>query len=1018
MVKGAKKILAMAMMWGLLGTSILGAGADSHVYAATRGLILTGTEKKTSSAGDKKITYRTEKTFPVGTALGSDKYEGLRVTYNDRETYTVKKGEQTVTIAVTVLDETKAKAGIDQLILAFGKVEIVNKKKETTVFVCRITGVEQSKTASSEAPSQQKPSSDPAPADEGGSSSDADEIRGRGFSPEYRPDEKENKSIRTVIMYLVGSDIESDNGYMSKQLLDMLESGIPKSTRFILVTGGSESWHMDDIECYKEYATETLFPGRASYDECTDEEKARIDADAKRMFEKYSTEISGVQIWEIESSNRGNSLKLLRTVDNEFLANPDFITTSIDFATEYAPALNYDLIFSGHGNGMYGFGYDDLYDAWSSEHPGEEPVYESLIPIRSIAKAIEDSGYIKNGGKFELLGFDSCLMGGIEVASSLSKYAKYFVASEENSHDKGWRFSGLINAVREDLFITGEDLSKVLTDSYAELYDGTDYTLSGVDLKQMERLDEALTRFSSLLNSEADENYYHIIRSLGGDSDFDIKYSASASNLYDLKRIATVFSEDEGFSVELREASRDLVNALSDAVIANFGGIDEAGGLSIYFPRHAVASTNTYFWFKALDHIELYEANGFNETYTDMVKKLASRDLFGLRVGRRFWKNENDISTEDFFNDLYSIPELQSFIEIIDPDRNDPEDPYVRIAQQVIDDRIHTGKIKVTVPERIYDDGEHWHYAEPADVHVGSTDSEITGDRLLVGITLGDIGTSLGSTVALSDEKTSGPEEDGKEYLDLAVSAFDQKWYTLNGQITSMYITEVKEDLSGFYGHIPLLKWNTAEYAAGTDEDNQDRSKYIADAASEDKFIIIWLNVEGSFSTDADGNLQQDLTAVNGEVVDQYYIDSERYLDLEELSNKYYEILGGAEGSDELIFEPDVSSLGTVYIDSEGTIDIETAYVDNLSATYYFTDIYGKDYSMTNENLGEDEAGNPRGMDDFYQPIPADVPEEEIVTWEESQLLAQQIWEQAAQEAENEDQPAYSGEALQEVVIY
>lgn len=1008
MIKGAKKILSLAMICGLLGISIYGAGAGSRVYAE-EGKTLNTAETQASSAIDTKNLYQTEKSFTVGTALKSDEFDGLKVTYDGKEAYSVKKGEQTVILSVTVLDEAKAKTGIEQLTLKYGKVKILNKKSATTVFACRITGVEPGNTASPGEPEQQQ-SSDSGSADESGSGSDTKDIHRCWPLPECGSEDKNTKTTRTVILYIMGADIESDNAFVTRQLLDLLESDIPESMRFIVVTGGSELWHMDDLESYKQYVTETLFPDRASYDECTVGEKARIDADAKKLFDKYSTEISGVQIWEIENGGSGNSLKLLRTVDNEFVINPDFITESIDFATEYAPALKYDLIFSGHGNGVLGFGIDDLYNEWSSEHPEEEPVYTSPIPIHSIAKALSESVFIKNGGKFELLGFDSCIMGDFETGYSLSKYADYYVASEENESDSGWLYSGLIGAVRENPLITGEGLSKAITDSYARQYDGTAFTLSGVDLKQMDRLDDALTKFSTLLSSEADENYSRIMRSLGGDSHFNVKYGYASSNLYDLKRVAEALAEDDSFSKELRAASRDLVNAISDAVIANFGGTDENGGLSIYFPRHALffkvfEDGELYYTYTAEKYLESYEDNGINEAYTELIKKLLFTDLVGGCLGRFLWQNEDDLSAVRIINVLETNNFLQPIVDPADIDMNDPEDPFVRTVQKLIDQRIHTGKITVTVPERIYDE-EHWHYADTADVHVSGTDSEIIEDRLNVKITLGDTGTSLGNTVLFSNEKTSGQKEGEMEYLDLTVSAFDQQWYTLNGQITSMYITGVKEDLSGFYGHIPLLQWNTAEYAAGTEADNQDRDQYIVDASLEDKFKIIWLNVECTISTDENGNVEQDVTPVNGEIVDQNYIDSERYLDIEELADRYYEILGGADGTYYLDEEPDVSSLGTVYIDSEGTIDIETAYVDNLSPTYYFTDIYGIDYSMTNENLGEDEEGNPRGMDDFYQPIPADVPDDEIVTWEESQLLAQQIREQAAQEEEGEDQMA------------
>ena len=121
MVKRVKKILALAMMWALLGASISGAGADSYVYAAEEGKTLNAAKDQASSAIDTKNLYQTEKSFTVGTSLGADEFDGLKVTYDGKKAYSVKKGEQTVILSVTVLDETRAKTEIEQLTLKYGK---------------------------------------------------------------------------------------------------------------------------------------------------------------------------------------------------------------------------------------------------------------------------------------------------------------------------------------------------------------------------------------------------------------------------------------------------------------------------------------------------------------------------------------------------------------------------------------------------------------------------------------------------------------------------------------------------------------------------------------------------------------------------------------------------------------------------------------------------------------------------------------------------------------------------------
>ncbi len=61
----------------------------------------------------------------------------------------------------------------------------------------------------------------------------------------------------------------------------------------------------------------------------------------------------------------------------------------------------------------HGFGYDEMYP-------------DDMLSLSQIGNALSDSGI-----KFDIVGFDACLMGTIETAYMLEPYADYLVASEE-----------------------------------------------------------------------------------------------------------------------------------------------------------------------------------------------------------------------------------------------------------------------------------------------------------------------------------------------------------------------------------------------------------------------------------------------------------------------------------------------------------------------------------------------------------------------------------------------------------
>jgi len=49
--------------------------------------------------------------------------------------------------------------------------------------------------------------------------------------------------------------------------------------------------------------------------------------------------------------------------------------------------------------------------------------------------------------KFELLGFDACLMGNIETVSSLNQFANWYIGSEEQEPGHGWNYTPIVQAL-------------------------------------------------------------------------------------------------------------------------------------------------------------------------------------------------------------------------------------------------------------------------------------------------------------------------------------------------------------------------------------------------------------------------------------------------------------------------------------------------------------------------------------------------------------------------------------------
>ena len=142
----------------------------------------------------------------------------------------------------------------------------------------------------------------------------------------------------------------------------------------------------------------------------------------------------------------------------------DFVT----WAAETFPADKHVLIMSDHGMGWPG--------GWSDPDPGGR-----ADPSIALSSALGDQLYLmeldealgeiraQTGiDQFEMIGFDACLMGHLEVFSAIAPHARYAVASQEVEPALGWAYTGFLSQLAQNPDVDGAALSRYILDSYIE----------------------------------------------------------------------------------------------------------------------------------------------------------------------------------------------------------------------------------------------------------------------------------------------------------------------------------------------------------------------------------------------------------------------------------------------------------------------------------------------------------------------------------------------------------------------
>ena len=241
----------------------------------------------------------------------------------------------------------------------------------------------------------------------------------------------------TVLVYMCGADLETYSAAASKDLQEMVNAELGDNVRIVIQTGGAKQWHFANV------------------------------ADPRTR-----------QRWLIDS----NGMYLLGDVGSGTMLDQQSVTDFATWGVQNYPADRYLFVFWDHGGGTIGgYGSDELY-------PNTAPL--SLLELRE--------GLAATGQKFDLVGFDACLMGTIETAYALEPVADYLLASEEYELGDGWHWTGFLTALGKNPAIDTVELGKVAIDDFTEYYFNQrqgEITLSIVDLREVPHVYEQMGAF-------------------------------------------------------------------------------------------------------------------------------------------------------------------------------------------------------------------------------------------------------------------------------------------------------------------------------------------------------------------------------------------------------------------------------------------------------------------------------------------------------------------------------------------
>ena len=258
----------------------------------------------------------------------------------------------------------------------------------------------------------------------------------------------------TVMVYLCGTDLESENGMGTADLNEMLHATIDdERVNVIVETGGAKKWNNSVV--------------------------------SNKTNQLYRVTNSGLQTLNADLGRKS-------------MVDPSTLSEFIQYCAKNYPADRYCLILWDHGGGaISGYGYDQY--------------FSGSMTLDKISKALSDGGV-----KFDFIGFDACLMATLETALVCEPYADYLIASEESEPGCGWYYTNWLTELSKNTSTETVTLAKTIIDDFNNVcrknYGSCNTTLSIIDLSEFAgTVPEAFASFSKSVGEMIESDDYETV---------------------------------------------------------------------------------------------------------------------------------------------------------------------------------------------------------------------------------------------------------------------------------------------------------------------------------------------------------------------------------------------------------------------------------------------------------------------------------------------------------------------------
>lgn len=320
----------------------------------------------------------------------------------------------------------------------------------------------------------------------------------------------------------------------------------------------------------------------------TDEVTIIVQIDRSRGYDTTNGDWSGTRRYLVTRDHDReiiNSELLDDTLGDLDMSDPENLADFLLWGVNTYPANRSLVILWDHGLG------------WSGGVLQDRSTYMSMGQLRQAFETVRAEW----NNTFDIVGFDACLMGGIEVYHQLGGFANFSFGSGKNVPTDGLPYNDFIRDLVEDPFQTVEQLLGEIVHDYIRSYrDHSPISVhyAGIDLRQFDRVTEAIGPFVEEMTRQLPRYLSEVREAWNASEDYERN---SGTRYYYFDFIDFLHKLEHHIdNPRLHEVSSTLRAALEDAIVRHMAWdagkpndtVRNSTGITVYLPDPFRGSTS------------------------------------------------------------------------------------------------------------------------------------------------------------------------------------------------------------------------------------------------------------------------------------------------------------------------------------------------------------------------------------------------------------------------------------------